>query len=364
MMPSAAVEQSASDQMPVTVPSVSQFVWRELRLLVVLGALSFGAALCVRYGLHYPIPLTDMSVPRRMRQALRYTALLGPVLLLIRLLRQRLALRGADGRPVPGRAGWSLALAALRQDALAARFALVVSTVLVMAGLFSVFALWKASIPVLAPWRWDPMLVAVERALHGGVLPQDVTRSWFGPRATVVLDDLYSLWLRLVALFVVWQSLRAPAPGRMRALLALALTYTLLGNVGGMLLSSGGPVYYDRLVGESGPYAAQAAYLAAIPGLHATAMQRSIWDWVQSGTYVPFATISAMPSMHVGVTTVMALACRERNRWFGVAGWLYVCLILLGSVHLNWHYAIDGYVAIVGVLAVWWFSGWLVRRYA
>ncbi|MBA2459086.1 MAG: hypothetical protein H0V43_09070 [Gemmatimonadales bacterium] len=46
-----------------------------------------------------------------------------------------------------------------------------------------------------------------------------------------------------------------------------------------------------------------------------------------------------------------------------MAGWLYVVLILLGSVHLNGHYAIDGYVSILGALAVWPLSAWLVRRY-
>lgn len=28
-------------------------------------------------------------------------------------------------------------------------------------------------------------------------------------------------------------------------------------------------------------------------------------------------------------------------------------MILFGSVYLGWHYAVDGYVAIIGVLLIW-----------
>ncbi|MBA3444733.1 MAG: phosphatase PAP2 family protein [Gemmatimonadales bacterium] len=68
--------------------------------------------------------------------------------------------------------------------------------------------------------------------------------------------------------------------------------------------------------------------------------------------------------MHVAATVIMALGSWERSRWLGMVGWLYVLVILVGSVHLNWHYAIDGYVAILGTLAIWWLSAWVVRRYA
>jgi len=40
---------------------------------------------------------------------------------------------------------------------------------------------------------------------------------------------------------------------------------------------------------------------------------------------------------------------------------LFVLLILLGSVHLGWHYALDGYVAIILVLLCWQFAGAITR---
>ena len=342
---------------------ILRLVWQELRLLIWVVAISLGLAVFVRFVLGIPIPLTRISLPERMQRAIRYALLLGPVFVGAAIVRYRWALRRAEGDSLVEAAAWRKALAAVRTNAVAGRVVLAAATCLVFALLLSVVAVWKASIPLLSPWHWDPAFMAADRWLHGGVLPQDWTARWFGPTATRFLDRMYYLWFRLLALFIVWQSFRAPSPSRIRALLSLGLAYTLLGNLGAVLLSSGGPVYYDRLVGTPSPYARHAAYLEAIRGLHAKRIQRSIWSWLQTNQYIPFGSISAMPSMHVAVATVMALAAWERNRYLGIAAWLYVLVILVGSVHLNWHYAIDGYAAILGTCLIWRGSGWMVRRF-
>ena len=45
----------------------------------------------------------------------------------------------------------------------------------------------------------------------------------------------------------------------------------------------------------------------------------------------------------------------------GIAFAAYAGVILLGSVHLGWHYAVDGYAAIGIALACWWIAGVLAR---
>ena len=48
-----------------------------------------------------------------------------------------------------------------------------------------------------------------------------------------------------------------------------------------------------------------------------------------------------------------------------VAGWLvaaYALVIQIGSVHLGWHYAIDGYVGAALALSIWLVAGALLRR--
>ena len=42
-----------------------------------------------------------------------------------------------------------------------------------------------------------------------------------------------------------------------------------------------------------------------------------------------------------------------------------ICVvILIGSVHLAYHYAVDGYFSILGTMAIWMVSGVLARRMA
>jgi hypothetical protein len=338
---------------------LGRLIWRELRWLIIIGGLSLGIAFFVRYGLGYPIPLAKLALADRGRKILVYAAVLGPLLLLGALAQAWWELRDPDGRLT--RAAWRRAYA-LRRDELIARAALSTATCLLMVGLFSLFALWKASIPALNPWHWDVTLARIDRLVHGGSVPQDLTRAWIGHLGTIVLDKLYFLYFSVVALFVVWQSFRAPSLGRTRLLLAITMTYSLLGNLGAILLSSGGPVYYERLVGQHSPYGRQAAFLSHFRRLHATRIQENIWQWLQTHTYVPFGSISAMPSMHVALTSLVALGCWQRSRWLGAVAWGYVAMIMLGSVHLNWHYAIDGYVALLGTLLIWWLSGRLVQR--
>ena len=61
-------------------------------------------------------------------------------------------------------------------------------------------------------------------------------------------------------------------------------------------------------------------------------------------------------------STLLALALWLWRRWAGVLGWLMVAVTLFGSVALGWHYAVDGYAALVGMLALWWVAGRIVWR--
>ena len=70
-----------------------------------------------------------------------------------------------------------------------------------------------------------------------------------------------------------------------------------------------------------------------------------------------------MPSMHVA-TTVLFICCAVASgkRWLIWFTSIFSAVILIGSVMLSWHYAVDGYLGAVIALACWKASGWWVKR--
>jgi hypothetical protein len=58
------------------------------------------------------------------------------------------------------------------------------------------------------------------------------------------------------------------------------------------------------------------------------------------------------------------LAMRKISRLAGIGFGLFALIILIGSVHLAYHYAVDGYVSIAATWLIWRASGPLARRVA
>jgi hypothetical protein len=57
------------------------------------------------------------------------------------------------------------------------------------------------------------------------------------------------------------------------------------------------------------------------------------------------------------MAVLMALVGFRVNR---IVGWAYAAfavLVMVGSVHLAWHYAIDGYLAAALTIVIWWVAG-------
>jgi hypothetical protein len=57
--------------------------------------------------------------------------------------------------------------------------------------------------------------------------------------------------------------------------------------------------------------------------------------------------------MHVAVTLWVAFVVRAYFPRFQLIGWTYFAAILIGSVHLGWHYALDGIAASAIAAAGW-----------
>ena len=71
-----------------------------------------------------------------------------------------------------------------------------------------------------------------------------------------------------------------------------------------------------------------------------------------------------MPSMHNAQAALFAVFAYSLNRRFGHAMLAYAALVFVGSIHLAWHYAVDGIAGIAGALAIWWVCGLVFDRNA
>jgi hypothetical protein len=236
----------------------------------------------------------------------------------------------------------------------------------------SVFQSAKAMIPAIQPFVYDVPFAEIDKAVHGGFYPHEILQPLMGfPLVSFVVLILYNLWLPLVFVVFMAQILDRSNPQlQRRYLMSFFLAWVLIGTFAAVLLSSAGPVYYEQVVGlapGTGPYAGLMAYYgdveAALPFFLGD-MHAMLWQFYQDGSVGPGAGISAMPSVHVALATHMFVVMRHRGQiWARIFG-VYAVIIMLGSVHLGWHYAVDGYLGAALVGLIWWFSGAMegVRR--
>jgi hypothetical protein len=238
------------------------------------------------------------------------------------------------------------------------------------------FSLAKALIPDAMPYYLDPFLQAADRAIHFGQDPWSLLQPVLGyPAVTYLIDRLYALWLFVIYFAVLLQiTSTRDARLRLRFLISSVLAWILLGGLAATLLSSVGPCYYGDVVGSPDAYAPLMEYLRGtvqharlgIPGyeftpeLIAVRVQDLLWDYYQLGELGLGRGISAAPSMHVASTWLTARMLQTYGRTAAIAGWSFFAVILAGSVHLGWHYALDGYLSIAGAWALWRFTGWLL----
>ncbi len=231
----------------------------------------------------------------------------------------------------------------------------------------SFFTALKTAIPTIHPFAYDELFMEMDVWLHFGTAPWEWLQPLLGhPLITSIISFFYNLWLPLMYLFLWWHVLSAKSPKlRMQYLYSFIFAWSLLGGLAAVLLSSAGPVYYEHFVDGVNPYAALLSYhqVAAevFPNWALTA-QAYLWENFTSNTDGIGAGISAMPSLHVSVAFLMALTAWRTSRIFGAVMYAYLGMILIGSVHLAWHYAVDGYLSLILTYGIWCLSGWIVKR--
>ncbi|WP_160677371.1 phosphatase PAP2 family protein [Qipengyuania oceanensis] len=222
------------------------------------------------------------------------------------------------------------------------------------------FSAVKSAIPLFNPYSWDATFIAWDRAIFG-TDPWLLIQPIFGnPLGTNLLASVYHLWFLYLSLGVVYFTVYCTCEKvRRRFLTSYVAIWAVIGMVCATAFSSVGPAFVKPILGMD-TFDAQMAYLRSAPGPAIDAVrdvQDVILYWYFSGQHGLGKGISAMPSMHVALATLMWLAFRRTSKWMGRATFAALVLISLGSVHLAYHYALDGAVAFVLTLVIWRLSG-------
>lgn len=251
----------------------------------------------------------------------------------------------------------------LKSDRIGNAFhAFVILTPLIVA-----FTALKEDIAIVHPFAWDATFAHWDRILGMGHMPWEILQPVLGfPAITIAINFCYDAWLVIMFVILLWQifSVAPQQALRLQFLLAFAFAWFFGGSVFATIFSSAGPCFYDHLFPGGSAYTAQMAYLHGIGGdwVWSLAVQDDLWRTYTTGVGT-VRGISAMPSMHVGIAVLLAIFGWRKNRNLGVVLTVFAAIIMIGSVHLAWHYAVDGLAATVIVAICWAVAGVMARRW-
>ena len=207
-------------------------------------------------------------------------------------------------------------------------------------------------------FAWDAAFIAWDRALFMGQDPWVLSHAVFdSAAATWWIDQFYHAWFYpMIIAYVICGLVVAGPLVRACYIGTFLISWFVIGCVLAGMLASAGPVY-DGALFEAGVFeplkARLAAQAEAVPGIASHLFQAELLAGFDAGAIGLGYGISAMPSMHVALAAMWALLFFGISRWLGLAGVVYTAFIWIGSVHLGWHYAVDGLVSSLLVVAIW-----------
>lgn len=240
------------------------------------------------------------------------------------------------------------------------RLAHAVHSTCIFMALLVVFGSVKSTMPDVIPFTWDETLIRLDRVLFSGVDPYKVTGLVFGNTYGIVgLNFVYNLWLVIVIGSMLWTPWIENHTLRLRYILTALLTWFVGGNILAIYFSSAGPCFVGLLIGDN-TFEPLMRLLTEVDNetgmVWALIAQEMLWSaYAQNDGAI--SGISAMPSMHVALSVILACIGWQIGgiwRWLGTvfAGCIYV-----GSIQLGWHYASDGIIGGALALLFWKVSG-------
>lgn len=246
---------------------------------------------------------------------------------------------------------------------------------LLFAMLLTAFNAFKQKILAAQPFIHDGWLAEADQWLFFGQDGWIFFHNLFGsPAATRFIDMSYHAWFVPMSIGLIICAFLGSESYRLRTqyILTYIFVWIGLGSIMAFLIPSVGPCFYNDLVGSHQSYAqlmevlrehdamlqSQGGHVQALNNMSALLSAQDADGLVVGGG------ISAMPSVHNGLSVLFAIAAFRINRWAGYAMAGYAVLIWVGSVYLGWHYALDGIVSAIATLFFWRFAGQLADAIA
>jgi membrane-associated phospholipid phosphatase len=208
-------------------------------------------------------------------------------------------------------------------------------------------------------FAYDKVVADLDKLLHFGRAPSKYLLAFAGDnRLLHVIEFNYDVvWFVLCFGILYWVVISPRADGlRLRYCATFFFTWVLVGNLVAGLFPTAGPAFYGLVTGDPDRFVHLRQFVDSSSGWFSSAAdeQHYLWSLHAMGESGFGSGISAFPSMHVALIALNAMFIAERSRIAGRLAWAYAGLVLLSSVYLGWHYAIDGYVAVLLAIGVYW----------
>ena len=218
----------------------------------------------------------------------------------------------------------------------------LVSAIMLLAAANMIAFMWvKPLLNYLVPFTADPLLADLDHALFLGHDPFTLL-AWLNVSGAGLL--YHPLWF-ISIIIALLASARAPQSVERSAVLAsYFLLWSVVGPLIHIILPAAGPIFYERM-----GYGMRFAALDG--GAETRAVADYLWSIYASSSFGAGSGISAMPSMHVTMSTWIAIAFAQFMRpWLPVALLAWAVIFVL-SIALGWHYAMDGLVGALAAIA-------------
>jgi hypothetical protein len=210
-----------------------------------------------------------------------------------------------------------------------------------VAAQFCLLGWLKAAMPFSVGFQADQLLADADAWIFFGTDPWRLVQ-WLPP---TLIDTAYVTWAQSTLFLMAVLPLFPKTQQRDRAILSFFLVVSASAILQ-YALPSAGPIFYERL-----GFGDRFADLPSRPW--ATVTADYLWaNYLDNGSRVG-AGISAFPSLHVAGAAWVAAVVSSYSKKLAPVAWAYFLLILMGSVFLGWHYALDGIAGLVIALVMY-----------